>query len=108
MLAAMTVGSPHHLTPTQRRVMFMACDRGIRPKDVGTLVRVTTLNSLEVRGLIHLRTSRKGRRSWRATDAGRGLIASSGLRSTFMHKRSEYAYTHTRTHAMLREHEVIL
>jgi len=104
----MLAGSPHPLTPTQRRVMHIACDQGIRPKDVGSLVRQTTINALEVRGLIHLRINRKGRRVWRATDVGRGLIASSGLRSTFMHKRSEYAYTHHLSRAVPREPEVIL
>lgn len=70
-------------------------------------VSKATLGSLQMRGLIHLRVSRKRREVWRATDSGRGLIARSGLEPIFLHRHSEYGYTHSLAHAMPREPEVI-
>lgn len=96
------------LTPTQRKALRTACATGIRPVDIGESVKLVTIVSLEARGLVHLRTNRRGRKLWRTTDTGRGLVASSGLLPTFLHRRSEYGYTHTLAQAMLGEPEVIL
>ena len=84
--------------------MHQACGTGLRTADA----HPATINALAQRGLIHRRTSRKGKTSWRATDTGRGLIASAGLVATYLHRRSQYAYTHLEIFALLREPEAIL
>jgi len=84
-------------------VLVLCLAQGVR-KDEPT-VPATTLRTLEVKGLIHLRVSRKKREVWRATDIGAGLIAGAGLLPELLHKRSEYGYTHSTAHAMVREPE---
>jgi DNA-binding PadR family transcriptional regulator len=93
------------LSPAQRRVLVLCLARGVAKGDRG--VSKATLRALEAKGLIHVRVSRKRREIWRATDAGRGLIARSGLEPTFLHRRSEYGYTHSVAHALPHEPEVI-
>lgn len=93
------------LSAPQRRVLILCIAQGVRKDEPG--VSKSTLRSLHARGLIHLRTSRKKREVWRATDDGRGLIAKAGLLPTFMHRHSQYGYTHSLAHAMPREPEVI-
>lgn len=93
------------LSPRQRHVLILCIAQGVRKDESG--VPATTLRALEIKGLIHLRVSRKKREVWRATDAGRGLIARSGLEPTFLHRRSEYGYTHSLAHAMRGEPEAM-
>jgi hypothetical protein len=66
-----------------------------------------TLRTLEGKGLVHVLISRKKREVWRATDAGRRLIARSGLTPEFLHRHSQYGYTHSLAQAMAREPEVM-
>lgn len=108
MHCAQLAQSPGPLTRAQRRVLCLACAQGIAPRDVGGAVRDATVTSLEARGLIALRTNRKGRTLWRATDAGCRVVASVGLVPTFLHRHVAYGYTHTLARAAWREPEVIL
>jgi hypothetical protein len=69
------------LGPAQQRFMRRALHEGVPLDDplATQLVkrnpeRVTRAQALEARGLIHQRESKKGRRSWRCTDVGRGLV----------------------------------
>jgi len=93
------------LTPRQQHALILAIAQGIRPDNPA--VAAATIRSLHARGLIHLRTSRKRKALWKATDAGRGLIARTGLEPTFLHRRSQYGYTHRYSQAMAREPEVM-
>lgn len=93
------------LSPAQRRVLILCIAQTVR-KDAPGVSKVT-LHWLADRGLIHVRVSRKKREVWRATDVGRALIARSGLQPTFLHRHSEYGYTHSSAHAMRDEPEVI-
>lgn len=109
----MTAPTPAHcphpaaLTYAQRRALRIACT-GIASRDVGKQVTARTITTLAGAGLIHQRTSRKGRSVWRATDVGRGVVASSGLVPTFLHRMSQYGYTHDLALALRHEPEVML
>ena len=93
------------LSPVQRRTLVLCIAQGVRKDEPG--ISKATLRALQARGLIHLRTSRKKREVWRATDAGRGLIARSGLEPTFLHRHSAYGYTSSLAQAMPHEPEVM-
>jgi hypothetical protein len=92
------------LTTKQREHLKHACE-SINPKD--DKIDQPTLDALKDMGLIHKTTNRKGRTVWRTTDTGRGLVASRGLIPTFLHRRSQYAYTHSYHQAMAGEPEVM-
>lgn len=93
------------LSQKERKHLIFACAQGINPKDKTCDTQV--IKALKDTGLIHKVANRKGRILWRPTDAGRGLIASRGLLPTFLHRRSEYGYTHSYHQAMPGEPEVI-
>lgn len=89
--------------PRQQDFLLKACSQGVPLDD--PLATDTRVGQLEGAGLIHRRTSKKGRTSWRLTDAGRGVV--SGHVPTFLHRRGFPSYTHQQHRAMLGEPEVI-
>jgi hypothetical protein len=99
-MAAMT-GSLADLTPSMQTVLIRAYTQGIELEDPRVSAR--TIGALEARGLIHLRTSKKGRTSWRTTPTGYGLVVLQVPR--FLAARSEYGYTHLPSKAMRHEPE---
>jgi hypothetical protein len=91
------------LTPTKRDYLRISCDRGLKPTDT---LDQKAIAELEVEGLIHRTTSKKGRARLQATDTGRGLVASRGLLPTYLraaYKQSHY--THSYHQAMRDEPE---
>lgn len=68
----------------QRKALIRAAAEGIRAGEDG--VRQVTIAALERKGLVHERTSKKGRTSWRATETGRFIVADD--RPWFMHRVS--------------------
>jgi hypothetical protein len=110
------------LTTIQRSALVCATGQGIAPKDLPLTITVpkvtsdgsrtititeTTVRALVDMQLLHLTANRKGRALYRPTDTGRGLVASRGLLPTFLHRRSQYGYTHSYHQAMTGEPEVI-
>jgi len=93
------------LSARQRSVLIACVWRGYRHDDPNA--PKGTLRTLESRGLVALRVSRKQREVWRATDVGRGLIAAEGLRPELLHRRSQYGYTHSPAQAMRGEPEAM-
>jgi len=93
------------LSTRQRHVLIVCLWQGYRNDDSAR--PKGTLRTLESRGLVHLMVSRKRREVWRATDVGRGLIASEGLRPELLHRRSQYGYTHSPAQAMRGEPEAM-
>jgi hypothetical protein len=100
------------LGPAQQRFMRRALHEGVPLDDplATQLVkrnpeRVTRAEALEARGLIHQRESKKGRRSWRCTDVGRGLVMAHV--PVFLHKRGFPSYTLKPWRAMHGEPEVM-
>jgi hypothetical protein len=100
------------LGPAQQRFMRRALHEGVPLDDplATQLVkrnpeRVTRAQALEARGLIHQRESKKGRRSWRCTDVGRGLVMAHV--PVFLHKRGFPSYTHQAHRAMFGEPECV-
>ena len=62
--------------PRIQEFLLRAYNQGVDLDDpLCTPARVT---KLETAGLIHKRTSKKGRTSWRVTDTGRGLVMAHG------------------------------
>jgi hypothetical protein len=93
------------LRPREREYLMLSCSQGINPKN--RLMDKAVLGSLEVHGLIQEATNKKGRLLWRPTVLGLEVIASRGMRPTFLHQRSQYGYTHVLRNAMPREPEVM-
>lgn len=98
------------LGPAQQRFMVRACHEGVELDDplavqLITKEKGTRAQILEARGLIHKRTSKKGRTSWRATDDGRGLVAAHV--PLFLHRRGFPSYTQHTWRAMRDEPEVM-
>ena len=89
------------LTPAMQAALIRAHTQGLPCTDPG--VHPRTVQALQTRGLIHRRTSQKGRTSWRATDTGRGLVCMHVPR--LLAARSQYGYTHRPSQAMWQEPE---
>lgn len=77
------------LRPPMRRALLLAANNGILAGEDG--VHRSTVRALEARGLVHKRTSKKGRSAYRPTDVGRGLIAQDA--PVFLHQRMYRNYT---------------
>jgi hypothetical protein len=97
------------LGPAQRRFMLRALNEGV-PLDDPLATRLiregrTRADLLKDAGLIHKRTSKKGRTSWRATDVGRGLCAAHV--PLFLHRRGFPSYTRKPHEAWFGEPEVM-
>jgi hypothetical protein len=58
--------------PRIQEFLVRAFNEGVELDD--PLATVKRTNKLELAGLIHKRTSKKGRTSWRCTDTGRGVV----------------------------------
>ena len=97
---------PIMLTKDRREALVLAVAHGINPK-TDDHIRAKVIEDLHAAGLIHLMKTRKGRPLWKATDVGRGLVARTGLRPVFLHKRGFPSYTHDPGQAMTNEPEVI-
>lgn len=96
------------LTPTQRRLLWRACDQGVKPDDTKVLNTKTArdaLAALHEHGLIHLVKSRKKRMVWKATDTGRGWAAATGLHGVYLSRTSVPPYTTSTGCAMAGEPE---
>jgi hypothetical protein len=91
------------LSPRQRHALIVAATQGALPGQDG--IRGVTIQALARKDLIHKRTSKKGRTSWRATDTGRYIVAAQV--SVFLHKRLHRNYTNDPKHAVPREPEVM-
>jgi hypothetical protein len=90
------------LTPTQRTYLRAACDRGLIPTSA---LDMGAVGGLRDDGLVHQTTSQKGGTRWKATDSGRGLVASRGLVPCWPHLYSQYGYAHSHDQAMRHEPE---
>jgi hypothetical protein len=90
------------LGPKQRRFMLKAMNEGVALDD--PLATRERTGNLKAAGLIHQRTSRKGRTTWRCTDVGRGLVMAHV--PVFLHVRGFPSYTKSSHEAMLGEPEV--
>jgi hypothetical protein len=98
------------LGPAQQRFLLRACVEGVALDDplatqLITKQKGTRAQMLERAGLIHKRTSKKGRTSWRCTDVGRGLVAAHV--PVFLHRRGFPSYTQHTWRAMRDEPEVM-
>ncbi len=97
------------LGPAQQRFMRRALHEGVPLDDplATAVIRAgeSRAQMLEARGLIHQRESKKGRRSWRCTDVGRGLVMAHV--PVFLHLRGFPSYTHKPWQAMRGEGEVM-
>lgn len=89
--------------PRQREFLLRAFTQGVDLDD--PLATPARTGKLEMTGLIHKRTSKKGRTSWRVTDIGRGIVT--GHVPTLLAARSEYGYVHKPWLAMKGEPECI-
>jgi hypothetical protein len=76
------------LTPTMQAMLIRALTQGVDLDDP----RARTIRALEARGLIHQRTSGKGRTSWRTTATGYSVVVLDA--PCCLAARSEYGYTH--------------
>jgi hypothetical protein len=89
--------------PRQQELLCRALTQGVDLDDpLATQARTALLCD---RGLICLRTSRKGRTAWRVTETGRLIVT--GHVPTFLHKRGFPSYTHEQHRALHAEPEVI-
>lgn len=89
--------------PRIQEFLLRAYSQGVALDD--PLCTPARVKKLEDAGLIHKRTSRKGRTSWRVTDVGRGLVCAHV--PVFLHRRGFPSYTHQPWRAMHGEPEVI-
>jgi hypothetical protein len=94
------------LTPTQRKALVFAVAQGINPRK--TDIAPVVIDELAALGAIHMRQSKKGRPLWKATDAGRGAVAATGLAHTFLHRRGFPPYTADPSRAMRGEPEAFV
>lgn len=90
-------------TPIQQDFLLRAYWEGVLPDD--PLATPKRTEKLSAAGLIHKRTSKKGRTSWRVTDFGRGIVAAHV--PWFLHKRGFPSYTHQPWKAMKGEPETV-
>lgn len=91
------------LGPLQRKFMLRAFNEGVSLDDpLATVKRTQTLHAA---GLIEQRESKKGRVSWRCTDAGRSLVSTHV--PVFLHRRGFPSYTTQAHEAMFGEPEVM-
>lgn len=94
------------LTRVERLVLEEACRQGLNPKRLR--YRKQVVEDLAEIGLLQLARNRKGRPLWRPTGEGIVVYAQRGLVPTFLHKQSQYGYTHRFGSAMVGEPEVIV
>lgn len=74
------------LSPLMQRCLVRAAAQGIKPAEVGESIHPRTMAALERRKLIFLTRNRKGRQTWRPTDAGRTMVSMHTPR--YLHRRS--------------------
>lgn len=83
------------MPPKLREALVTLVDRGsVNPKAKKNTVPADLLQELDGLGYAHLTMGQKGV-VWRATDAGRGWVAATGLLPVFLHRRSELGTTHS-------------
>jgi hypothetical protein len=83
------------MPPKLRDALMTLVDRGsVNPKAKKNTVPADLLEQLHGLGYAHLTMGQKGV-VWRATDAGRGWVAATGLLPVFLHRRSELGTTHS-------------
>jgi hypothetical protein len=88
-------------TQRQQDFLLLATTQGVAlDHDLASPARVKALLDA---GLIHKRTSRKGRSSWRTTDEGRAIVMAHVPK--LLARRSQYGYTHMPHRAMFGEPE---
>jgi len=95
--------------PRIQEFLIRACNEGVDLDDplATRLIRNghTRAQLLEAAGLVHKRTSKKGRISWRATDTGRGIAAEHV--PLFLNRRCFPSYTRKHWQAVRNEPEVM-
>jgi hypothetical protein len=95
--------------PRQRELLLKANSQGVELNDPlateasRVVPDATRADVLEAAGLIHKRTSKKQRTSWRTTDVGRAVVSTHVPR--FLAARSEFGYTHLPHRALWQEPE---